>query len=88
MFFKGTLPGMFAAADNEVELVSNFNALAVAVESFLQLSKRAAAIASTNKHLLKREFRVVLCVIDVFKLFIVKNSHSSRFLNLANGRLT
>jgi len=66
MLFKGVPVVAAAAADNEVEAVSNFSALAGAWESFLQLSKRAAAVASTNRHLLKREFRVVLCVIDVF----------------------
>jgi len=66
MFFKGVAVPTAAAADNEVEEVSSFSALAGAWESFLQLAKRAAAVATKHRRLLKREFRVVLCVIDVY----------------------
>jgi len=63
MFFKGGDFVAVAAADNEVEAVSNFNSLAGAGESFLQLLKSVAAIANGNRNLLKREFRVLVCVI-------------------------
>jgi hypothetical protein len=80
MFCNGVDVGAAAAAENEVELVSNFSALDGVGESFLQLSKRAAAVASTNKILLKRRFRVVFCVIDFFYVFNCKNSVTTELL--------
>jgi len=35
-------------------------------ESFLQLVKSVAAITNDNKHPLKREFRVIVCIISRF----------------------
>ena len=38
-------------------------------ESFLQLLKSVAAVANSNRNLLKREFRVLVCIIGIRKCF-------------------
>jgi len=68
MFLSGVVVATEDAAENdEFAVVSNFKALTgVGEESFLHPAKRAAAVASAHKGLLKRVFRVVFCVIDFY----------------------